>query len=213
MDNYLSFYPSLLSHSFILTVNIKMTCPNCQQENIHALYTKCPSCATNLVAYKKLAAMEEKYIETAKTVVALEGELLQGKKEYEQQLKKKGRWNFLLGCMLLLVPFLCYFFYQPPPIEVVAKPVDAVDSIQLYQTKLVEKEEQINQLQQTLADIQGAKVRRELKYVVKKGDILNELGKLFYNDSTAWYQIALDNKIYDIRGLPVGDTLTIKYRE
>ena len=49
--------------------------------------------------------------------------------------------------------------------------------------------------------------------MVKKGDTLNELAKLFYNDSTAWYQIALDNKVYDIRGLPVGDTIVLKYRE
>lgn len=54
---------------------------------------------------------------------------------------------------------------------------------------------------------------REIKYKVKEGDMLYDLGILFYNDTAAWYQIALDNKIYDIRGLPKGDTISIKYRD
>lgn len=191
-----------------------MTCPTCKQKNIPSLATKCPNCATNLVVFKKLAAMEEKYVESAKTVVSLEGELLQGKKQFQQQLGAKKKWNAFLWFLLFLLPLLYYFFGRSEPKEIVIQPTDQIDSITaIYQEKLANKTAEVAELNQTLAAIQGAKVVRELKYVVKEGDVLNELGKLFYNDSTTWYQIALDNNIYDIRGLPVGDTLIIKYRE
>lgn len=192
----------------------KMTCPTCKLENIPSLVTKCPNCATNLVVFKKLAAMEDKYVESAKRVVELEGNLLQGKKEFQQQLRKKSKWNSFLWFLLFLLPLLYYFFGKPAQKEIVVEPTNQIDSITtIYQEKLAGKTTEISELNKTIDAIQGAKVKRELKYVVKKGDILNDLGKLFYNDSTAWYQIALDNKIYDVRGLPVGDTLTIKYRE
>lgn len=191
-----------------------MTCPTCEQENIPALITKCPNCSTNLVVYKKLAAMEEKYIESAKNVVALEGDLLQGKKEFQRQLNKKKRWNSLLWFLLFLLPVLYYFYGRPVEKEVVVQSTQQLDSMEaIYQEKLNLKESELVELNEQFAAVQNAKVVRELIYVVKKGDVLHDLGLLFYNDSTAWYQIALDNQIYDIRGLPIGDTLTIKYRE
>jgi len=191
-----------------------MTCPTCEQEHIPALTTKCPNCSTNLVVYKKLAAMEEKYIDSAKSVVALEGNLLQGKKEFQRKLNKKKRWNSLLWFLLFLLPILYYFYERPVEKEVVVQPTLKLDSIEaIYQEKLSHKDSEIAELNEQFTAVQNAKVVRELKYVVKKGDVLHELGLLFYNDSTAWYQIALDNKIHDIRGLPIGDTLTIKYRE
>ncbi len=191
-----------------------MTCPTCKQENIPSLVTKCPNCSTNLIVFKKLAAMEEKYIETAKSVVSLEGELLQGKKQFQQQLRRKSKWNTFLWFLLFLLPILYYFFGRSEPKTIVSPANNSIDSITaLYQDKLVSKEAELAELNQALTAIQGAKVKRELKYVVKEGDVLHDLGLLFYNDSTSWYQIALDNKIFDIRGLPVGDTLTIKYRE
>jgi len=190
-----------------------MTCPVCEHTNIPSLVTTCPSCDTNLVGIKLLDALEDQYVDTVKAKVALEGDQIQDKIDYQKTLKKKNKRSNLLLFLLLLLPIWYYFFGQPKQEIIPISTVPSFDSLNFYKEKLLEKEVALTTVNQELTAISATKNIRTLEYVVKKGDMLFDLGLLFYNDSTAWRQIALDNKIYDIRGLPVGDTLEINYRE
>ncbi len=191
----------------------KMICPVCQHSPIPFLATICPSCNASLLGIKLLDALEEQYVETVKVKVALEGELIQKKIEYQQVLKKKNsRINYLLF-LLFLLPMFYYFFGRSEPKTITAPNTQMTDTLDRYKQELAEKVLILEDLNRQLVTIQHTQHVREIQYVVKKGDRLYDLGILFYNDTTAWYQIALDNKIYDIKGLPIGDTLTIKYRD
>jgi len=189
-----------------------MICPVCQQSNIPALATVCPSCDANLLGIKLLDALEEKYVETVKAKVALEGEQVQKKIEYQQVLKKKSSRIRNLFFLLFLLPILYYFFGRTKPKTITPSVVQVTDSLDSYKKELTEKELALETLNQQLIAIRSTQHVREIQYVVKEGDRLYDLGVLFYNDTTAWHQIAVDNNIYDVKGLPVGDTLQIKYR-
>lgn len=189
-----------------------MNCPVCQHLNIPSLATTCPICASNLVGIKLLDALEDQYVETVKSKVALEGEKLQNSIEYAQNIKKKTRRIRGLLFLLFLLPLLYYFFGRSEPKEIVTTEPKYLDSLTIYKDKLAEKNAALTTLNQQLVTIKETQNIKEINYVVKEGDILYDIGVLFYNDTTAWYQIALDNKIYDIKGLPVGDTLKIKFR-
>ncbi len=190
-----------------------MICPVCQHSAIPSLATTCPVCDANLVGIKLLDALEDQYVDTVKEKVALEGAQVQQKIEYEAQLKKKNKRNNWLLFFLFLVSLGYYFLGQPTQKEIPPVIVQATDSIDVYKDRLIETEKELESIHQKLAVIKSTQNIREIEYIVKKGDMLFDLGLLFYNDSPAWYQIALDNKIYDIKGLPIGDTLKIKYRE
>lgn len=190
-----------------------MICPICHHKEIPILVTNCPNCDANLVGIKMLEALEEQYVEVLKKKVNLEGDIIQQRKGLEQELRAKNKRNNWLWLLLFLTPFLYYFCGRTSPKEVEKIVEIESDSLKIYKQILLEKEAELIDLKESLDDLEKTQNIRELKYVVKKGDILNELGKLFYNDSLAGYQIAKDNKIYDVRGLPIGDTLTIKYRQ
>jgi len=133
--------------------------------------------------------------------------------EYESKLQKKTNtigWMTIgfLAFVVLAVLLGCRQHYKSKGnvVQQQTQPIPTYEKEEaVYQKEIAELSEKIYVLEQT-------RVVRELKYKVKKGDVLHELGELFYNDSDAGIQIALDNKIYDIRGLPIGKTLTIKYR-
>ena len=190
-----------------------MICPVCQQAHIPSLATTCPSCKASLLGIKLLDALEEKYVDTAKANVALEGEQVQKKIAYERALKKKNRQVRGLFFLVCLLPFLYYLMKPDKPKVVHAPVIITMDTLDWYKKTLTEKELALDKLKQQLLSIQSTQEIREIEYIVKKGDRLYDLGILFYNDTSAWYQLALDNKIYDVRGLPIGDTLRIKYRD
>jgi len=164
------------------------------------------------MGFKLIDVLEEQYVETMKAKVALEGEQLQKKNDYHQVLKKKNRRINSLLFLLFLLPILYYCFGRSTPKIIPSPNTQIIDTLERYKQTLADKELILEDLNRQLSTIQRTQYVREIQYVVKKGDRLYDLGVLFYNDTTAWYQIALDNKIYDIKGLPVGDTLRIKYR-
>lgn len=190
-----------------------MNCPICQYDKIPILVTNCPNCDVNLVSFKMVDALEEQYVEVIKTKVNLDGDILQQRKGFEQELKNKNKRKNWLVFLLFLLPFLYYFFGRVPSTEMKEIVEIESDSLLIYKEVLRQQSEEIVALEQTVNTFQNIKNIRELKYIIKKGDVLNDLGKLFYNDSLAGYQIAKDNRIFDVRGLPIGDTLKIKYRE
>lgn len=190
-----------------------MNCPVCQHINVPSLATTCPNCSASLVGIKLINALEDQYVETVKAKVALEGEQIQSKKVYEATLRKKNRRINGLLFLLFLLPLTYYFFGQPQPKVITTPNLALRDSLDQIIVELAETEKELALKNQKLTIIKKTQNIRELEYVVQEGDVLYDLGVLFYNDTTAWYQIALDNKIYDIKGLPIGDTLKIIYRD
>jgi nucleoid-associated protein YgaU len=148
-----------------------------------------------------------------KSNVDLDGNLIQQKKNLEAALRKKNKRNNWLLFFLFLIPLLSYFYFNRTPDIIEKKVVVNNDSLSIYKEQLLRTQTKNMELSRQIKAIEGTRKVRQLKYVIKEGDILNDLGKLFYNDSLAWYQIAIDNHIYDVRGLPIGDTLIMNYRE
>ncbi len=190
-----------------------MTCPVCNHESIPSLATVCPSCSSNLVGLKLLNTLEEQYVDLVKDKMEMAGSHFHENKVYEQRLARKKKWNLLLWMLLLALP-LGYYFCGPQKIKKETAPtVLQNDSLEIYKNRVAENEIEIMALNRQLRAIESTMDVREIKYKVKEGDLLYDLGILFYNDTAAWYQIALDNKIYDVRGLPKGDTISIKFRD
>ncbi len=190
-----------------------MICPVCKHELITSLAIACPSCSSSLVGFRLLDNLEEKYVEIVKNKVELEGMQVQQIKVLEHQLARKKKRNLLLWLLLLSLPLLYFFCAPKEPSNNMTPIIERNDSLEIYKAMLIEHEIEIKALNRQLKAIEGTMNVRELKYEVKEGDLLYDLGILFYNDTSAWYQIALDNKIYDVRGLPKGDTISIKYRD
>lgn len=190
-----------------------MICPVCKHESIPSLAIACPSCSSSLVGFRLLDTLEEQYVEIVKNKVEREGRQVQQIKDLEHQLARKKKRNILLWLLLFSLPLLYYFCAPKEPQKTAIPIIERKDSLELYKTMITEHEIEIKALNRQLKAIEGTMNVRELKYEVKEGDLLYDLGLLFYNDTSAWYQIALDNKIYDVRGLPKGDTISIKYRD
>lgn len=190
-----------------------MTCPVCKYESIPTLTTYCPNCASSLIGIILIDTLEEQYIDLVKDKIETEGKQIQQNKIYEQRIERKKKWNLLLLTLLVALPFLYYFFVPSKTVKETPPTVLQKDSLDIYKKRVADNEIEINALNRQLRAIEGTMDVREIKYKVKEGDRLYDLGILFYNDTAAWYQIALDNKIYDIRGLPKGDSINIKYRD
>lgn len=171
----------------------------------------CPSCNSNLLGFKLIDNLEDKYIESHKKIVNLEGKVIQSDKEIEAITRKKNKTiGYLATALLLLIPLLLYVFWskkETPPAPPIVEKVKLVesDSLDHYKQELQSAREALQHLQSTVNV-------RSINYQVEKGNTLHELGKLFFNDSLAGFQIAIDNKIFTPRKLPAGDTIKINYR-
>lgn len=190
-----------------------MTCPVCKYEPIPSLVTFCPNCSSNLVGIKLLDSLEEQYVDIVKDKMEMAGSQIQQNKVYEERLNRKKKWNLLLCGLLFALPLSYYFCLSKKPLKKANPIIVQNDSLEIYKSRVAVNEIEIKALNRQLRAIEGTMDVREIKYKVKEGDLLYDLGLLFYNDTAAWYQIALDNKIYDVRGLPKGDTINIKYRD
>lgn len=177
-----------------------MTCPVCQYHEIQPVATSCPSCGADLAPFVMLEEAEQGYVQLLKNKIQLEGELLQLRKSAEQNdAKKRRRYNTLLF-LLFLIPFITYVIgkKQAPPVQQLIH--KECDSITYYRTHY--------------EAIRATQIR-QLRYVVKEGDILEDLGLLFFNNKQAGIQIGVDNQIntekQQHRLIP-GDTLQINFR-
>ncbi len=145
--------------------------------------------------------IEKRFNDLLKQRIALEGELamLHKNKDLELAAERRSRYKMLLGLMLLpLLTFLCQ--QKTPP--------------SVYEHKIALKSDSIQQLLTEKNDLMRTK-KDSIKYVIQKGDMLISLGKMFYNDSVAGYQIGKDNGFTtekQYRQLVIGDTLKIYFR-
>jgi len=190
-----------------------MTCPVCCYNDIAETSTLCPNCQTNLAPFKMVTTLAKSHADLRQVKSTLQLDLQEQMAAYDTKLQKK---NNTIGWMVIGFLFVATFATVLGYRNFKAKNTliqRQKNSLQFYENNVVDYKKQIEELSTKLHVLEQTQNIRELKYKVKPGDVLHELGELFYNDSDAGIQIALDNKIYDIRGLPVGETLTIKYRD
>ena len=190
-----------------------MNCPVCNYSNIVNSTVKCPNCQTNLTSFKTAHALAKADVDLRQEKSALVQEMEEQSIAYEAKIQKKNNiigWMTIGFLSLVALAFFLGFRSFKAQKMLVQK---QRSSLKIHENSISDYEKQIKELSTKLNRLEQTRSVRELKYKVKKGDVLHELGELFYNDSDAGIQIALDNKIYDIRGLPVGETLTIKYRD
>ena len=145
--------------------------------------------------------IEQRYNDLLRQRIALEGELalLRKNQELELATERRSRYKMLLGILLLpLFTFVCNQKTTPS----------------VYEHQIAVKSDSIKLL---LNEQEGFRKTEKdsIRYKIREGDMLISLGKLFYNDSTAGYQIGRDNGFTterQHRKLVIGDTLTIHFR-
>lgn len=174
-----------------------MKCPVCQQEGISDIHVACPQCGSELTQFRLMEELDEQYREVLKQRVALEGEVTVTKKKAAGYQGKANRWLLIAGLLAVLSTWLWVCKRRPivKNVQTVVQP----DSLDYYRQELA-----------------GYRQRapREIKYVIREKDVLEDIGELFYNDKTAGYHIGMDNNIdskSERHRLTPGDTLTIRF--
>jgi hypothetical protein len=145
--------------------------------------------------------IEDRFNELLKKRVALEGELALSRRQSEAALAKARTKSKRYFWLMLLLPFLTFWYAKTMYI----KPLEQ---------KIALQSDLIVQLQNDIAAIKPIK-KDSIRYVIRQGDMLVTLGKLFFNDPKAGLQIGLENGMtsdYQQNHLEPGDTLTIRYR-
>ena len=149
-------------------------------------------------------SIEEKYKELLRQRVALEGDWSLQKRQQEEALgkAKKRASQYLL--LLLLLPLTTLICHRRKEAAVLTA----------YENQILAQKDSLRNLREDVRFLGKTKVK-QLKYVIKPGDMLSILGELFFNDREAGIQIGKDNGIVtseQMANLRVGDTLNIIFR-
>ena len=127
-------------------------------------------------------------------------------------MKAQRKWIYLL-LFLLGVPLLYLMWSE------VSSYNNLKQQLQFTQATVVQQTDSLQTLKARVASLQEQVATKptahQTKYVIRKGDTLQDIGKLFFNDPNAGYQIALDNNIDTKRerhALNTGDVLIINFR-
>lgn len=174
-----------------------MMCPLCQHEGISEIHLACPVCGAELTPFRIIEELDEQYREVLKQRVALEGELAVANKATAAYRSKSGRYLLAFGLLAALTAWL--WIYKQRPIVQKVQTIVQSDSLAYYREELTAFRQ---------------RSPREIKYIVREKDVLEDLGGLFYNDKTAGYLIGKDNGIetrMERRRLIPGDTLVIRF--
>jgi hypothetical protein len=145
--------------------------------------------------------IEHRYNDLLKQRLALEGQLAMLRKNQEAELAAERRSRYKMLLWLLLLPLFTFLCNQKTPPSV-------------YEHQIAVQRDSIKQLLNEQENIKKTQ-KESIKYVIQQGDMLISLGQLFYNDSTAGYQIGKDNGFTtdkQHRKLVIGDTLNIYFR-
>jgi nucleoid-associated protein YgaU len=171
-----------------------MNCPICKKAGLSDDTKVCPQCDTNLVGFdliSKIARNQENLIsEKEKTA-----------KEFKY-LKAKNKYSLLFSLMLILIIIGISFFY----ISNISNSNLVVTLKQNLLTNLVKVKQLENENKQLKMNV------KTYKYVVKKGDNLIKISRIFYGSGTNYYNIIKDNNLQPNFKLFVGDTLIIKLK-
>ncbi len=174
-----------------------MKCPVCQLDGITDLHPACPSCGASLTAFRMIDELDDQYREVLRQRLSLEGDLSVASRQASSFRRRSRR--FLTTSLLLGLVALWLWFYKQRPVVQQVQQVVRCDSLDYYKNAL---------------DTYRMRSPREILYVIRENDVLEDLGMLFYNQKAAGYKIGQDNGITnkaDRRQLHPGDTLRIRY--
>ncbi len=180
-----------------------MNCPICDKAGLAEDAKFCPQCDSDLsgfVLVKKVTAKQEELKSTQKQVT----EQLHKSKT----AKKRIIVVSLLGG-ILLTSF--GFWLYAEKISAYNQTINLIktekDSLQSIVTK---KQTTINKLE--IEKQQLEQQETGIKYVIRKGDNLIKISRLFYANDNQYREIMKDNNLQENYTLFAGDTLTIKLK-
>ena len=145
--------------------------------------------------------IEERYNEVLRQRIALVGEMAILRQQHEEELKKASKSPYRFLYILLILPlttFLC------------GKKIDP----SVYERQIAAQRDSITQLRSQMLLLEKTRIK-QIKYAIRPGDDLSIIGKLFFNDINAAYQIGKDNGLYSDyqhQHIGLGDTLVINFR-
>lgn len=181
-----------------------MECPVCGNNKISPFATHCLECGTDIVAFHLLDDLEEQCVTTLKDNVALEGELTaleQLRRDEKRRARKKlnRMWWFIL-----LLPLLFLWFGRK---EI---PVTDDTALKALEEKNIELQAKVAKLEEKLKK----PIPKQVTHVVKKGENLSKLAKLYLGNGSKWDVLhRLNPEIKNARLLIPGDTIIIKLKE
>ncbi len=149
-------------------------------------------------------SIEEKYKELLRQRITHEGEAAMQKRQQEEAVskaKKRASQYLLLLLLLPLTTLICHRRKEAAMLK-------------SYESQILAQKDSIRNLREDVRFLDKTKVK-QLKYVVKQGDMLGILGELFFNDREAGTQIGKDNGIItseQMANLKAGDTMKIIFR-
>ncbi len=182
-----------------------MQCPVCKHNEISPFATACPNCDADLVQFKLLDTVEEGYINAVKERIATEGDLLELEKQQKKELsasRRRGNNYLLLLFLLPLIYFICGKKHIPTKPKIIE--VQQLDSLFFYKKKCIELQEKLNK-----GDGHGIS---SIRYIIRKGDKLENLALMFFGDKEIWKNIKEDNEIPDEHEMIPGDTIFINLK-
>jgi hypothetical protein len=171
-----------------------MNCPICDKAGLAEDAKFCPQCDSNLsgfVLLKKVTTKQDVLKNTQKQVTE--------QLHKSQTAKKRIIVVSLLGSVLLAS---CGFWLYSEKTSAYNQVIKEKDSLQ---NVVAEKQATINKL-----EIQNQET--SIKYVVRKGDNLIKISRIFYANGNQYREIIKDNNLQENHTLFAGDTLTIKLK-
>lgn len=187
-----------------------MECPVCENKDITAFATQCSVCGTDVVAFHLLDDLEEQTVSTLKENVSLEGELAamervrRAEKHHSRKCLNRMYW------FLFLLPIM--FFWCGKKNVIGTTDNKNKKQMEELEAKNASLEDEIKELKSQLSKPVPT-VKKEVTHIIKKGDSLSELAKLYLNDVSEWEKIyQLNPSIRDEKLLIPGDTIVIKLR-
>jgi hypothetical protein len=181
-----------------------MKCPICDKAGLAEDAKFCPQCDSDLsgfVVVKKIATEQSTLNDNQKKIT----EQLQ-----KSQITKRNIIIVSL-CGVLLITFFGFWLYSEKISaynQVLNLAKSEKDSLQRVVT---DKQVTINKLATEKKQLENQET--SIKYIVRKGDNLIKISRLFYSNDNQYREIIKDNNLQESNyTLFVGDTLTIKLK-
>lgn len=187
-----------------------MDCPVCQHSNISAFATVCPNCDSDLVQFTLLDSIEEGYVDNIKQKIANEGDLVAMEKQFKDELsasKSKVNWMLLLMMLMPLIYFTCGKRTVPTEAKIMEATANiSKEELATYTANTKRLEAEITKLKSQSLHIE------KVRYVIRKGDNLYDIGTMFFDDPLIWKQVMKDNGITNSKKLMPGDTIFLNLK-
>ena len=181
-----------------------MNCPICDKAGLAEDAQFCPQCDSDLLGFvlvKKIATKQSALNDSQKSIT----------EQLQKSQTTKRNIIIVLLCGVLLITFFSFWFYT----EKTSAYKQELNLSKLEKDSLrkivTDKQATINKLEAEKQQLE--KQEAGIKYVVRKGDNLIKISRLFYGNDNQYREIMKDNNLQENNyTLFAGDTLTIKLK-